>query len=69
MKKEEKFLVTGLLLTVIGYVLYKVWNQPESTPAMPLGQPLLFGHTAKPEPAKLTGDLARKRAAMLSSLN
>ncbi|MFN7878484.1 MAG: hypothetical protein ACK5P1_00550, partial [Sphingobacteriia bacterium] len=64
MKKEEQLLVTGLLLTVIGYVLYKVWNQPESTPAMPLGQPLLFGHT-KPEPAELTGDLARKRAAML----
>ncbi len=68
MKKEEKLLVTGLLLTVIGYVLYKVWNQPESTPAMPLGQLLLFGHT-KPEPAELTGDLARKRAAMLSSMN
>jgi len=44
MKNEEKFLITGLLVTILGYVLYKVW-QPEAK--QPLNGLVNFTFTPK----------------------
>lgn len=70
MKDEEKFLITGLLLTVLGYALYKIWKPEEK--AKPLAGLIQYDFT-KPErptpPANIVlDDLERLRESVTASL-